>query len=57
MNKLYTSFVEAEDPEFEAWTDFVRLQSYHCTPKNSLVMPVAGKMVIGVVLAGITEAQ
>ena len=29
VNKLYTFFVKAEDPEFKAWTDFVRPHSYH----------------------------
>ncbi len=29
VNKLYTFFVKAEDPDFVAWTDFVRPQSYH----------------------------
>ena len=29
VNKLYTFFVKAEDPDFKAWTDFVRPQSYH----------------------------
>ena len=29
VNKLYTFFVKGEDPDFVAWTDFVRPQSYH----------------------------
>ena len=29
VNKLYTFFVKAEDPDFRAWANFVRPQSYH----------------------------
>lgn len=29
VNKLCTFFVKAEDPDFVAWTEFVRPQSYH----------------------------
>ena len=29
VNKLYTFFVKAEDPDFKAWNYFVRPQSYH----------------------------
>ena len=28
VNKLYTFFVKAEDPDFMTWTDFVRPESY-----------------------------
>lgn len=39
VNKLYTFFVKAEDPNFKAWTDFVRPQSYHWDrPKLDKVM-------------------
>ena len=29
VNKLYTFFIKAEDPDFRAWANFVRPQSYH----------------------------
>ena len=29
VNKLYTFFRKGEDPDFVAWTEFVRPQSYH----------------------------
>ena len=28
VNKIYTSLAKAEDPDFVAWRDFVRLQTY-----------------------------
>ena len=39
VNKLYTFFVKAEAPDFKAWTEFVRPQSYHWDrPKLDKVM-------------------
>ena len=39
VNKLYTYFVKAEDPDFKACTDFVRPQCYHWDrPKIDKVM-------------------
>ena len=39
VNKLYTFFLKAEDPDFTAWTDFVRPGSYHWDrPKIDKVM-------------------
>ena len=29
VNKMYTFFTKGEDPDFVAWTEFVRPQSYH----------------------------
>ena len=28
LNKIYTFIVKAEDPDFQAWHDFVRPQTY-----------------------------
>ena len=39
VNKIYTFFVKAEDPDFQAWNDFVRPATYEWDkPKIDSVM-------------------